>query len=157
MPKIEGSVQVAASPETVWSILADRENEFKFYPALVSHEIDPPGLAVLGQKSHAKAKIRGMKVETFTEIAQLEPNKKLVFRQTRGAFLKSFTQIVTLEPIESGTKVTQSGEYEVSMGYLGNILRNLVVDRAIRKNFTVFLKSLKELSESKEPPRTPLS
>jgi len=109
---------------------------------------------VLGQKSHAKAKIRGMKVETFTEIAELEPNKKLVFRQTRGAFLKSFTQIVTLEPIESGTKVKQSGEYEVSMGYLGNILRNLVVDRAIRKNFNVFLKSLKELSELKQPTQT---
>jgi hypothetical protein len=50
--------------------------------------------------------------------------------------------------------VTQSGEYEVSMGYLGNILRNLVVDRAIRKNFNVFLKSLKELSELKQPPQT---
>jgi len=148
------SIEVAASPEIVWSLLLDRENEFKFYPDLVSHEIDPPGLAVLGQKSHAKAKIRGMKVETFTEIAELEPNKKLVFRQTRGAFLKSFTQIVTLEPIESGTKVTQSGEYEVSMGYLGNILRNLVVDRAIRKNFNVFLKSLKELSELKQPTQT---
>jgi carbon monoxide dehydrogenase subunit G len=79
MHKIEGSIEVTASPETVWSILADRENEFKFYPALVSHEIDPPGLAVLGQKSHAKAKIRGMKVETFTEIAELEP--------TRSSFL----------------------------------------------------------------------
>src|SRR5260370_24245818 len=157
MPRIDGSIEVAASPEIVWSLLLDRENEFKFYPDLVSHEIEPPGLAVLGQKSHAKAKIRGMKVETLTEIAELEPNKKLVFRQTRGAFLKSFTQVVTLEPIESGTKVTQSGEYEVSMGYLGNILRNLVVDRAIRKNFTVFLKSLKELSESKKPLQTPLS
>ena len=154
MPKIEGSIQVAASPEIVWSFLADRENEFKFYPALVSHEIDPPGLAVLGQKSHAIGKIRGMRVETFTEIAELEPNKKLVFSQKRGAFLKSFTQIVTLEPIESGTKVTQSGEYEVSMGYLGNVLNKLVVNRAIRKNFTVFLKSLKEMAELKEPRQT---
>jgi len=154
MAKIEGSIEVAASRETVWSILADRENEFKFYPALVSHEIDPPGLAVLGQKSHAKAKIRGMKVETFTEIAELEPNKKLVFRQRQGDILKSFTQIVTLEPIESGTKVTQSGEYEVSMGYLGNILNKLVLHRAIGKNFDTFLKSLKELAETKEPPQT---
>src|SRR5260370_38069320 len=154
MPKIEGSIEVATSPEIVWSILADRENEFKFYPALVSHEIDPPGLAVLGQKSHAIGKISGMKVETFTEIAELEPNKKLVFRQRQGAFLKSFTQTITLEPIESRTKVTQHVEIEVSMGYLGNILRKLVADRAIRKNFDTFLKSLKELAEPKETPQT---
>jgi len=95
-----------------------------------------------------------MKVETFTEIAELEPSKKLVFRQTRAGFLKSFTQLITLEPIESGTKVTQSGEYEVSMGYLGNILNKLMVNRAIGKNFDVFLKSLKELAEAKEPPQT---
>ena len=154
MPRIGGSIEVAASPEIVWSILADRENEFKFYPALVSHEIDPPGLAVLGQKSHAKAKIRGMKVETFTEITELEPNKKVVFSGRQGGILKSFTQTVTLEPIESGTKVTQSGEYEVSMGYLGKLLNKLVVDRAIKKNLHVFLKSLKELAETKEPPQT---
>jgi carbon monoxide dehydrogenase subunit G len=151
MPKIDGSVEIAASPETVWSMLADRENEFKFYPAVVSHEIDPPGLAVLGQKNHSKAKIGGMKVETFTEITELEPNQKIVFSGRQGGILKSFIQTVTLEPIESGTKVTQSGEYEVSMGYLGKLLNKLVVDRAIKKNLDVFLKSLKELSELKRP------
>jgi carbon monoxide dehydrogenase subunit G len=154
MLRIDGSIEVAAPPETVWSILLDRENEFKFYPALVSHVIDPPGLAVLGQKSHSKAKIGGMKVETFTEIAEFEPNKKLVFRQRQGSFLKSFAQTITLEPMESGTKVTQVGEFEVSMGYLGIILRKLVVNRAIRKNLDTFLESLKELAEAKEPPQT---
>jgi carbon monoxide dehydrogenase subunit G len=150
MPKIEGSIEIAASPETVWSLLADRENEFKFYPALVSHEVDPPGLAVLGQKAHSIGKIAGMKVETFTEITELEPNKKIVFRQRKGAFLRSFTQTITLEPIESKTKVTQHVEIEVSMGYLGKLIKRLVVDREIRKNFDVFLKSLKELAEPKE-------
>jgi carbon monoxide dehydrogenase subunit G len=154
MPKIDGSIEIAASRETVWSMLADRENEFKFYPALVSHEIDPPGLAVLGQKAHSKAKIGGMKVESFTEITQFEPNKKVVFSARQGGILKSFTQTVTLEPIEGGTKVMQSGEYEVSMGYFGKLFKILVVDRAIKKNLDVFLKSLKELSELKRPLET---
>ncbi len=154
MPKIEGSIEVSAPPEIVWRILADRENEFKFYPALKSHEIDPPGLAVLGQKSHGISKIGGMKVETFTEIAELEPNKKLVFRGRPGGMLKSFIQTVTLEPTERGTTVRQIGEIEVSMGYLGNILGKLVVNRTIRKNLDVFLKSLKELAELKESPMT---
>src|SRR5258708_15879229 len=114
MPRIGGSIEVAASPEIVWSILADRENEFKFYPDLVSHEIDPPGLAVLGQKSHAKAKIRGMKVETFTEIAELEPNKKLVFRQRQGDILKSFTPLVTLKPIQRVHHCPPPADYDVS-------------------------------------------
>jgi len=157
MLKIEGSIEVAASPETVWSLLADRENEFKFYPVLKSHEIDPPGLAVLGQKSHSISKIAGMKVEAFTEIAEFEPNRKLVFRGRPGGVLKSFTQTITFEPTERGTKVRQSGEVEVSMGYLGYILSKLVVNRTIRNTLDVFLKSLKEMAELKEPPQTPLS
>lgn len=125
MAKIAGSIEILASPETVWSILLDRENEFKFYPNLVSHQIDPPGLAVLGQKSHAIGKIGGMKVETFTEIAELEPNKKLVFRGRPGGLLKSFTQTITLEPTQTGTNVGQSGHIEVSMGLLGMFSANL--------------------------------
>jgi len=155
MAKIAGSIEIGASPETVWSILVDRENEFKFYPNLVSHEIDPPGLAVLGQKSHSIGKIGGMKVATFTEIAELEPNKKLVFRGRPGSLLKSFTQTITLEPTQTGTNVGQSGYIEVSMGHLGNVLSKLVVNRTIRKNLDVFLKSLKELAELKELPQTP--
>jgi carbon monoxide dehydrogenase subunit G len=153
--KIAGSIQIAASPETVWSILLDRENEFKFYPNLVSHQIDPPGLAVLGQKSHSIGKMGGMKVETFTEIAELEPNKKLVFRGRPRGLLKSFTQTITLEPTQTGTSVGQSGDIEVSMGRLGTVLSKLVVDRTIRKNLDVFLKSLKELAELKESPQKP--
>jgi len=154
MPNIDESVEVAASPETIWAVLSDRENEFKFYPSLVWHQIDPPGLAVLGQKAHSIGKVGGMKVETFTEIVELEPNTKLVFRLKQGRILKSLAQTVTLEPTPRGTTVKDQAEYEVSMGYLGKILRKLVLDRTIRKNFSVFLKSLKELAEFKEPAQT---
>jgi len=95
-----------------------------------------------------------MKVETFTEIVELEPNTKLVFRLKQGRILKSLAQTVTLEPTPRGTTVKDQAEYEVSMGYLGKILRKLVLDRTIRKNFSVFLKSLKELAEFKEPAQT---
>jgi carbon monoxide dehydrogenase subunit G len=151
MPTVDESTEIAASPETVWAVLSDRENEFKFYPSLVWHQIDPPGLAVLGQKAHSIGKVGGMKVETFTEIVELETNTKLVFRLRQGRILRSFAQTVTLEPTPRGAIVRDQAEYEVSMGYLGKILRKLVLDRTIRKNFSVFLKSLKELSESKEP------
>jgi carbon monoxide dehydrogenase subunit G len=152
MPKIDESIDVAAAPETVWAVLSDRENEFKFYPSLVWHQIDPPGLAVLGQKAHSIGRVGGVKVETFTEIVEIEPNTKLVFQLKRGRILKLMVQTITLEATPRGTTVRDQAEFDVSLGYLGQALRALVLDRAIRKNFSVFLKSLKELAESKQAP-----
>ena len=154
MPRIEVSTDISAPPETVWSIVADPASFLKLAPDAVSVEADPPGLAVVGQKQRAVIKILGRKVEGFTEVVEVEPNRKIVQRQRPGGLFKSFTATTLLEPTKKGTHVAGTLEYEPSMSYLGRILTPILVNRTIRKNLNAFVRNLKELAELKEMPKT---
>ena len=154
MPKIEREVEISATPETVWSIIADPTYFTKLVPDVITNEADPPGLATVGQKSHSIAKVARRKVETFGEVTEVVPNRKLVQRNTPGGLFKTFLATITLEPTNKGTEATMTLDYELSMGYLGRILRKLVVDRFVRRNANVILKNLKEIAELKGMPKT---
>jgi carbon monoxide dehydrogenase subunit G len=152
MPSLEQSLDVAASPETVWSILADPAFVPKLYPDIISAIPSQPGMVKIGSVVAITAKINGRKVSTTTEVVELEDNRRLVIKQLPGGVLKKYLSTTTLEPNKKGTKVSQKVEYEASAGYLGKVLSVLVVNRAVRKNIVESLKNLKEISELKELP-----
>jgi len=149
MATVEQTVDIAASPETVWSIITDPSNLPKLVPDLISNEVDPPGRAAVGQKGHAV----GRRVDIFTEVTEVQPNKKLAFSQRPGGLFKSFSNTVTLAPTKTGTRATQTTKYEPSLGYLGKVLSSLVVSRSIEKNVKAFLTNTKEIAELKEMPK----
>ncbi len=154
MPKTEVAADISASPETVWSIVADPVYFLKLAPDIVSFEADPPGLATVGQKRRGVVKILGRKVEGLTEVVEVEPNRKIVERQRAGGLFKSLIATTLLEPTKKGTHVAGTFEYEPSMGYLGRILAPIVVNRTIRKNLNAYVRNLKEIAELKEMPKT---
>jgi carbon monoxide dehydrogenase subunit G len=154
MSKIEKTVEISASPETVWSIIADPTYFTKLVPDLISYEVDPPGMAVVGQKAHGTGKLAGRKVEIFSEITEVVPNRRIVTRQRPGGLFKTFQGTSSLEPTTRGTHATSSLEYEPSMGYLGKVLSKVVVGRVLRKNVNASLANLKEIAELKEMPKT---
>ena len=154
MPKIENTIEVNASPETVWSIVADPTYITKLTPDILSFTVEPPGLTTVGQKGHGIFKVAGRRTEFFTEVVEVEPNRKSVVKNRPGGLLKTFISTGTLEPMKRGTRFINTTEYELSMGYLGKVLNTLVVARAIRRNINVSLKNLKEIAELKEMPKT---
>ena len=154
MAKIEGTIEIAASPETCWGVIADPTYFSKLVPDVISNIVDPPGLATVGQKFHAIGRMAGRRVEFLGETTEVEPNRKLVSRQRPGGLFKSFTASTLLEPTKKGTRASQVFEYEVSMGYLGKIINKLVAERTIRKNANSYLTNLKEIAELKEMPKT---
>ncbi len=153
MPRIEDSVEISATPETVWSIAADPSMLPKLVPDVISSEVDPPGMSAVGQKGHFIGKMAGRKVEMFTEVAEAVPNKKLVFRQRPGGLFTEFTNTVSLEPSKKGTRVKQEFQFETSMGYLGKAISAIVANRTIKKNSKAYLSNLRELAELKEMPK----
>lgn len=153
MPSVEQSLDISAPPSTVWSILADPSLVPKLIPDVISNEVNPPGMATLGQKGHTIGKIAGRRVEFFTEITEIVPNKKLVLTQRPGGLFKTFSGTLSIEPSKKGTRATQKFEYEPSMGYLGKVLSNILVNRTIKKNTKAFLTNVKELAELKEMPK----
>jgi carbon monoxide dehydrogenase subunit G len=153
MGRVEQTVEISAPPETVWSILSDPTSIPKLIPDVISNEVDPAGPLVLGQKAHLTGKMAGRKVEFFSEATEVVPNKKLVITQRPGGLFKAFSNTVALQPTKKGSRVTQTFQYQVSMGYLGKALSSLVVNRFVNKNARAYLKNLKEIAELKEMPK----
>ncbi len=152
MPKIETTSEISASPEKIWSIIADPNYLPKLAPDIISSEADPPGLAVVGQKIHSVGKVGGRKVDMVTEVVEAERNELLTVRVRPGGIFKAGSGTVTIQPTRNGSRVTNANEYELSMGYLGKILNKLAVERTAKKNLGVVLRNLKEIAELKELP-----
>jgi len=149
---VKGTVEISASPERVWNIIAHPTNLPKLAPYVLSSEFDPPGLMTVGAKGHAIGRMAGRKVEVFAEVMEAEPSRRLALKQRPGGLLKSLSTTVTLEPTPKGTLATEEFQFEVSMGHLGKALSGLVVNRSIRKNAIDYLKNLKEIAELRETP-----
>jgi uncharacterized membrane protein len=155
MPTFERSIEIAASPETVWNIIRDNSLIPKVMPDVISVTTDPPGMAQVGQKVTVTAKAAGRKVQTTNEATEVIPNKKIVWKALPGGFLKSMVLEFTLEPTKKGTRLAGKSEYEASAGYLGKALSVLLMNRTIKKNLQVSTDNYKELAELKElPPQT---
>jgi carbon monoxide dehydrogenase subunit G len=152
MPTFERSIEISASPVTVWSIAADPSLLPKVAPDVISITVDPPGMSQVGQKSTVTAKVAGRRLQTFSETTEVIPNKKFTIRGLPGGFMKSIWVTTTLEPSKKGTRLTQKTEYEASAGYLGKALSVLLVNRTVRKNLQAGLENIKELAELKELP-----
>lgn len=152
MPTFERSIEIAASPETVWKIASDPTLIPKVFPDVISATADPPGLAQVGQKVTVTAKVAGRRVQVTTQTTEVVPNKKLAFRQVPGGLMKTFVSTYTFEPTSKGTRATSKSEYEASAGYLGKFLSVLVVNRTVKKNLELSMKNTKELAELKELP-----
>ena len=152
MPTFERSIEIAASPETVWKIAADPSLIPKVFPDVISATTDRPGLAQVGQKVTVTAKVAGRRVQATTENTEVIPNKKLVLKQLPGGFMKTFVNTYTFEPTNKGTRMTSKAEYEASAGYLGKFLSVFVVNRTVKKNLELSVKNVKELAELKELP-----
>ncbi len=154
MPTFERTIEIAASPETVWKIAADPTLAPKIFPNVISVIAEPPGMAHIGQKVTLTGKIAGRRVRNTNETTEVVPNKKLVFKGVPGGLLKTLVRTLTFEPTKKGTRVTAKTEYEASVGYLGKVLSVLVVNRTLKKNLEVSENNLKELAELKELPGT---
>ncbi len=154
MPTFERSIEIAASPETVWKIAADPTLGPKIFPDIISVTAEPPGMAHVGQKVTITGKIAGRRVQNTNETTEVVPNKKLVLKGLPGGLMKTFVRTLTFEPTKKGTRFTSKTEYEASAGYLGKFLSLLVVNRTLKKNLEVSGNNIKELAELKELPGT---
>ncbi len=72
MSKIEKSVEISASPEKIWSIVADWNYSSKLTSDVLSTDVDPPGVAAAGQKIHQVARVGGRKIDLFGEVVEAE-------------------------------------------------------------------------------------
>ncbi len=147
MTRVESVVEIEAPVATVWSVLTDPTYINKLYPDIISAQAEPPGPFFVGQKHHMVGRAGRRKLEVFAEPTEIDPEKKLVTRNSPGGLFKSFEETVLTKPFGKGTEVRASFEYEISMGYVGKVFNLLVLERTVGDNLRGYTKNLKDISE----------
>jgi uncharacterized membrane protein len=147
--RIEKSIEIKASPEKVWEMLAfDRVLEWQeaYKDELKNVEYTsevrtPEDKFRVGASAHGIPKKKG---EYNFEITESLENEKLAHR-LNGKIRALGTYI--LEPVEKGTKFTVVTDYEMPWGVLGKILELLFIRRVTEKEIDRDLKNLKSILE----------
>ncbi|OLD04530.1 hypothetical protein AUG19_00225 [archaeon 13_1_20CM_2_54_9] len=106
---IEKTFEIRARPEKIWSIIADRQGIPKLQPNILEVEVDPPGLASVGQKFTFTYRIWGREVKVFGEHVEVIPHRMLKSKQLPQGMFKGFEDTMKLEGFDHLTRVTTMG------------------------------------------------
>jgi len=150
LPRIEKSFEIEAGPDKIWSIIADRQGIPKLQPNVVRVEVDPPGLASIGQKFIFTYKIWRRELKVFGEYVDVVPNRVLRSRQLPQGLFKGFEDTMQLDGSDHLTRITTILTYQLGMGVLGRFLGILFVNRAIRKDAANYWRNVRKLAELSE-------
>jgi ligand-binding SRPBCC domain-containing protein len=146
----EQTVEIVASPETVWAMVADPSMVPKLYHHVVSCVSAPPGAIAVGSRLNMTTEIDGRRVQQSLELIEVVQNRRLSTKQLAGGLFKTYLSTFILEPSEKGTRLTQKVEFEVAAGYLGKMLSAPIVNTSVWKSILENLTTVKELAELKE-------
>ncbi|HEV8634873.1 MAG TPA: SRPBCC family protein [Chloroflexota bacterium] len=143
MPLVERSTTVAVPPERAFRFVADARNALRWMHNFTRFEPERPGVYGLGARVNATGTVLGFPIATTLEIVEFDPPKRLVSR-TSGR-LKSHS-LWEFAPVDGGTRVTFTGEYDVPGGLLRMIGWPLV-QRELETNAEISLRNLKAALE----------
>jgi carbon monoxide dehydrogenase subunit G len=129
LAKIEKSIEIKASPEKVWKMLAlDRLIEWNkgFKEDLKSVEYTSEvhtseDKLRVGASAHGISKKDGESIKFNFEITESLEKEKMAYRFSFGKLAKVFVTYL-LESVGEGTKLTYLINYEMSWGILGKML-----------------------------------
>ena len=100
---IEGSVEIAASPEEVWALVSDLRRMPEWSPQVrrqfVLGRVVKEGTRTLNINGQGK-----LRWPTTAKVVTFEPNKRLAFKIVENRSVWAYD----LEPTESGTRLTES-------------------------------------------------
>jgi carbon monoxide dehydrogenase subunit G len=143
--KMEKSIEIKASPEKVWEMLAlDRYPEWseQYKSADYTSEVRTPE-----DKYRVGASCRMNTKEGLVdfEITESLENEKISYRVQGMKGVRNATGTFTLEPTELGTRITAVSNYELSSLMLKMLSK--LLSRALEKDFEKGLGKLKSILE----------
>ncbi|UGT40882.1 SRPBCC family protein [Nocardia yamanashiensis] len=98
---LEASIDIAAAPEKVWSVVSDLKRIREFSPQTL--RMQPLGAVKTGTWTVNLNKAKGYVYPTTSRVVRFEPNKAIAFRMNENQTIWSYT----LEPTATGTKLIQ--------------------------------------------------
>jgi len=153
--RIEKLIEIKASPEKVWEMLAldrhaewDSEMEKSLESLEYTSEVhSPEDKYRVGTVAHMNMKGMGMGELDF-EITESLENEKMTFDVRKSGNNKTSGSVTfLLEPTEVGTKFTSVYGYELPGGVFGKFLDRLFASRMEGKHVEKCLERLKSILE----------
>ena len=145
------SIEIDASPETVWTLLTDPDKVMTWNPDIVANEPAEPGPGRVGHISVTKIKEGSRIVDYVTEVMVLEPEEYLEIEMREGSLGKNPMRVgYTLTPNRAGTTLEMTGNWKPS-GIMLRLMLPLILLMG-RRNSRVALGRLKALAEGEPQP-----
>jgi len=148
MVRISGQIEIDASRERVWDILADLGGVKQYHPGLRDSHYHPGETRGVGASRHCDLKPFGSLEETAIAWHEGE-SYTLEIHDARKAppFRKAIGTLAVREQ-GTGTVVSMTLEYELKYGPVGRLMDRLMVRPQFEKVVPAVLGGLKRFAES---------
>ena len=149
---IHNHIDIAATPEQIWDVLADLDRLHEYDPVVTRSTIVGEQHAGLGAQRRCDARQGRYFVEAVTEWEQ--PNRLQFTIIDCNLPTRDLTHTYTLDATPSGTRVSQVMRYDTRFGPLGAMLNKVMIKRKTDQGIKGFLAGL-ETTVTNAHPRTP--
>ena len=147
MGRIHHEYHIDAPPEVAWALGADPNRMPEWNTTTVSVKDVSGPLDRQGATYTAVSKIAGRPLEVQWQVEQVDPGRmaQVTASSPRGG---SARVIVRYEPDGSGTKVSTDLDYELPMGFLGDVADKLFAERSMTRDVQHSGENFKALVEA---------
>lgn len=144
--KVERSIEISASPQTIWPFLTDPGKIILWFDTFQKCEYSGKTLNGLGAAYYVEEKVPGPLRKVNFEAITWDEYERLILRMTSGKNVNSYEIHWSLKPGESGTTFHFIEEVGMPFGPVGKILGKLG-QRTANGMVEGMLVKLKDLSE----------
>ena len=145
MGKVGSSVEIHVPVERVIAFLEDWHNAEKWYEGIYDWKPTTEITTGNGARFSYKVKDLGWEIQYETELYDHVKNQAFKLRSIKGP---KVDEHYSFEPIEGGTRVTYTMDYDVPLPVLGGLLDALVFKSLWARRVQATLQNLKRLLES---------
>ena len=150
MGRIQGTILIEASPETIWEIVndADRWSEWIAFTDRVTYISE--GSFGEGTVYREKGGPGTLNAESEWRVTEFDPPRRQVHRGDLGIMQPVLT--FELDPSDGSTRVHQTVDFELlpQARPLGRLLERLFVRRLMQRALNTTIRNLKRVVEEKE-------
>jgi carbon monoxide dehydrogenase subunit G len=140
---VTAQTEIARPPDEVAGFAMEAENDTRWIGGISKVRRLTPGPTAVGTRVERIAHFLGKKIEYVMEVAELEPNRRIVLRSIKAPFPMTVTYAFEGAPGGTRASVRVEGEpagfYKLAGGLMGP---------AVRKNITADVQRLKEILET---------
>ena len=144
--KAENSIEIAAPPEKIWSLLTERENLLKWHPRAQTFDFIGEQRSGVGATFYMVGKSDGRLMRSVCEITDWQENKKFAFHEILG-MTKKFDAAYNIEATETGSRLTMMCDTVMPYWIIGNIML-LFFRKQWVKTTDQMLANIKSLAET---------